>query len=188
MNSGQSGVTELLLDWRKGDKAALDRLIPVVYQELRKLARKYLGNERPSATLQPTALIHEAYIRLLGQEMPEWKNRAHFYGVAAHLMREILVDHARRHRAEKRGGKNQMVPLDEAAVFSTERFDEFLNLDRALQELATFDARKCKVLELHYFGGLSQEEAAEVLGVSERTVRRDLRLAQAWLQKELVSR
>ncbi len=119
--------------------------------------------------------------------MPEWKNRAHFYGVAAHLMREILVDHARRHRAEKRGGKNQIVPLEEATVFSTERFDEFLNLDRALRELASFDERKCRVLELHYFGGLSQEEAAEVLGVSERTVRRDLRLAQAWLQKELVT-
>lgn len=187
MPGKHSDVTALLHDWRNGNREALDQLIPIVYQELKKLARKSLLNERTGNSMQPTALIHEAYLRLLDQRMPEWKNRAHFYGVAACLMRQILVEHARSRHAAKRGGKEKMVPFDEATVFARDRSEDLLSLDRALLELSSFDPRKGKILELHYFGGLSQEEVAEVLQISERTVRRDLRVAEAWLKSELAS-
>jgi RNA polymerase sigma factor (TIGR02999 family) len=174
-----------LIDWQKGDGQALEQLLPIVYQELRVLARKYLRQERKNHTLQATALIHEAYLRLQGQQMPEWKGRAHFFGVAAHLMRQILVDHARKHRSARRGGSREIVQLDEKLVFTSQRPAEFLDFDQALNDLAAFDPRKSRVLELRYFGGLNHEECAEVLNVSVGTVRNDLRLAQAWLRKQL---
>jgi RNA polymerase sigma-70 factor, ECF subfamily len=178
-------VTRLLVQWQAGDAQALERLIPVVYRELRKLAQKYLRQERGDHTLQPTALVHEAYMRMLEQKMPEWKNKSHFLGVAAHLMRQILVDHARHHAAAKRGQKENFVQLDEVAVYSEKNSSEFLDFDRVLTKLAAFDPRKSQVLELHYFGGLTVEEIAGVLGVSVPTVVRDQRLAKAWLRKEL---
>jgi RNA polymerase sigma factor (TIGR02999 family) len=187
MSGKDSEVTALLHDWRGGNREALDQLIPIVYHELKKLARKSLNNERAGLSLQPTALIHEAYLRLQGQKMPEWKNRSHFYGVAACLMRQILVEHARSRSTAKRGGKEQMVPFDEATIFTRDRSEDLLSLDRALSELASFDERKAKILELHYFGGLGQEAVAEVLQISERTVRRQLKLAEAWLKTQLAS-
>jgi RNA polymerase sigma-70 factor (ECF subfamily) len=178
-------ITQLLTDWSKGRTEALDQLMPLVYQELRKIADGYLKRERREHTLQPTALIHEAYVRLMGQSLPSWHNRAHFYGVAAQLMRQILVDHARAHGAAKRGGGFQKLSLEDATIFSQERNADLVALDDALTALAAFDARKCRVIELRFFGGLSVEETAEVLGVSAATVGRELRLAQAWLQREL---
>jgi len=180
-------VTELLLKWQGGNDQALEELIPVVYRELRKLAQKYLRQERANHTLQPTALVHEAYLRLLGQQMPEWKNKAHFLGVAAHLMRQVLVDHARHHAAAKRAHKEDHVELDQVAIYSKKNSSEFLDFDRVLDKLASFDPRKAQVLELHYFGGLNLNEIAEYLGVSVPTVVRDQRLAQAWLRKEIMS-
>lgn len=178
-------VTRLLSDWSHGDQAALDQLMPVVYQELRKLAGSYLRNERPGHTLQPTALINEAYLRLIGQHLPEWKNRKHFYGVAAQLMRQILVDHARSHQATKRGSDAEKISLDEAIVFSPQQAGELVALDDALNALAQFDERKSRVIELRYFGGLKSEEIGELLDISLATVGREMRLAQAWLQREL---
>ena len=178
-------VTQLLLDWGKGDRAALEQLLPVIYQELHKIARGYLRGERPGHTLQPTALIHEAYLRLLGQDLPEWKNRHHFFGVAALLMRQILVEHARGRHAAKRGGGAQQVSLEDATIFSEGRTADLVALDDALTALAALDERKCRVIELRFFGGLSVEETAEVLGVSVATVGREQRLAQAWLHREV---
>ena len=180
-------LTGLLRDWSKGDRAALDQLMPVVYQELRKIARSYLKGERPTHTLQPTALIHEAYVRLVAQNFPAWKSRTHFYGVAAELMRQILVDHARSHRAAKRDGGRKLA-LDDTAIFSSERAADLIALDDALTALASFDQRKCRVIELRFFGGLSVEETAEVLGISIATVGREMRLAQAWLHREMDNR
>ena len=142
--------------------------MPLIYQELKQLARGYLRGERPDHTLQPTALIHEAYIRLADQSLPQWQNRAHFYGIAARVMRQILVDHARRHQASKRGSDHQKVPLDEAIVFTEDRAADVIALDDALKELAAFDDRKCRVIELRFFGGLSLEETAEALGDLDR--------------------
>ena len=180
-------LTRLLLDWSKGDRAALDQLMPVVYDELRKIARGYLKRERPTHTLQPTALIHEAYVRLIAQDFPAFQSRAHFYGVAAELMRQILVDHARSHRAAKRDG-GQKLALDDAAIFSKERAADLVALDDALAALASFDQRKSRIVELRFFGGLSVEETAEVLGVSTATIGREMRLAQAWLHREMDNR
>jgi RNA polymerase sigma-70 factor, ECF subfamily len=146
-SSGRSQVTQLLLDWSKGNKAALDQLMPIIYQELRKLARSYLRSERPDHTLQPTALIHEAYLRLVDQDLPEWQSRSHFFGVASRLMRQILVDHARSRAAAKRGGDQHRVSLDEAPIFSESPAPDLLALDGALSELAAFDERKCRVME-----------------------------------------
>lgn len=180
-----NAVTRMLLDWRNGDKAALDRLMPVLYEELRRLAESHLRRERPDHTLQPTALIHEAYMRLVDQAHPEWQNRVHFFGVTSRLMRQILIEHARRHNAAKRGGGHQKITLDEAVVYSEGRAAEFLALDEALNRLAAFDERKVRVIELRYFGGLGVEETAQALDISVATVRRELRMAEAWLGREL---
>lgn len=180
-------VTRLLLDWGKGDEAALNELMPLVYQELRKLASSYLRREKPGHTLQPTALIHEAYLRLVDQNSPQWESRAHFYAVAARLMRQILVDHARARIAAKRGGAGgQKIPLDEAPAIPTiNNAAELLALDEALRKLASFDERKCRVIEMRSFAGMSVEETALALGISEPTVKRETRLAQSWLKREL---
>jgi RNA polymerase sigma-70 factor, ECF subfamily len=178
-------LTELLRQVKAGDKGALDHLVPMAYSELRRLADSYLRRERSDHTLQPTALVHEAYMRLVDQEQPDYRNRAHFFGVAAQLMRQILVDHARTRNAGKRGGGGEKVPLDSVAASSDLRPDAFLDLDRALQKLEERDPRKARVIEMRFFGGLTAEETAELLEVSVETVRRDLRLGQAWLQRDL---
>jgi RNA polymerase sigma-70 factor, ECF subfamily len=180
--SGQA--TELLRAWRDGDRSALDRLVPIVYQELRSLARRYLIREQPGHSLQTTALINEAYIRLVDYKRMEWQDRAHFLAVSAQLMRRILVEHARRHNL-KRGGGVQHVSLEEAVVVSASRAKELISLDEALQELARLDPRKVQVVELRFFGGLSVEETAEALRVSSVTVRRDWTSAKAWLYREM---
>ncbi|MFZ0800173.1 MAG: sigma-70 family RNA polymerase sigma factor [Terriglobales bacterium] len=176
-------VTLLLAEWAKGDQKALDELMPLVYRELRLLAAAYLRKERMSHTLQPTALVHEVYLRMVDQPSPNWENRSHFYGVAARLMRQILVDHARRWHAGKRAGVK--IPLEEAVSFQHERCDDLLALDVGLTALEKFDPRKCKAVELRYFGGLSLDEIAQALEVSSATVRRDLRLAEAWLNSQM---
>ena len=176
-------VTLLLAEWAKGNQKALDDLTPLVYRELRHLAASYLRKERQGHTLQPTALVHEAYVRLVDQTNPTWQSRSHFFGVAARLMRQILVDHARRKQAGKRAGIK--VPFDEAVSFRRERSRDLVALDSALTELDKIDPRKCKAVELRYFGGLSMEEIAHMLEVSEITVRRDLRMAEAWLRQEM---
>jgi RNA polymerase sigma factor (TIGR02999 family) len=178
-------ITRLLLDWRSGKKAALDRLTPLVYQELRQIAVGHLRRDRSDHTLQPTALIHEAYLRMVGQDMPEWKSRTHFFGIAAHLMRQILVDHARKQGAAKRGAGNKKISLDEAVVFSEEKSSNLLHLDEALTRLSALDQRKAQVIEMRYFAGLSVQETSEALQISVATVGRDLRMAEAWLRREL---
>jgi RNA polymerase sigma factor (TIGR02999 family) len=187
MHTPQSNqVTQLLLDWSRGNRAALDELMPLVYQELRKLAGGYLRSERPDHTLQPTALIHEAYLRMIGKDVPQWQSRAHFFGVAARLMRQILVDHARTRHAAKRGGDHQKISLDDAPqVFAQADAAEMLVLDDALTKLAAFDERRSRILEMRAFGGMSVEETALALGISERTIKREMRLAQAWIRREL---
>lgn len=184
-NNPNNDVTQLLIDWRKGDEAALDQLVPLIYQELHKIAGGYLSRERSGHTIQPTALIHEAYLRMVAQQMPEWQNRKHFFGVAAQLMRQILVENARSYSAAKRGAGEQNLPLDEALVYSTERPGDLVALDDALNSLAALDPRKSRMVELRFFGGLSLEETAEVMGVSIPTVVREMRLAQAWLHREM---
>ena len=181
-------VTEMLRDWRNGDQEALEKLIPVVYDELRRQAANYLRRERPGHTLQTTALIHEAYLRLINQQNIEWQNRAHFYAIAARLMREILVDHARKRQASKRGGSDIKVPLEEAMVVSPERSVDLVALDEALTRLAAIDAQQSRIVELRYFSGLSVEETAEVMAVSSRTVKRDWNVAKAWLRHQLGER
>ncbi len=176
-------VTLLLAAWANGNQQALDDLTPLVYRELRQLAASYLRKERQGHTLQPTALVHEAYVRLVDQTNPTWQSRSHFFGVAARLMRQILVDHARRKQAGKRAGLK--VPLDEAVSFQPERGRDLIALDTGLSALEKLDPRKCKAVELRYFGGLSMEEIAQTLDVSTITVRRDLRMAEAWLHQEL---
>ena len=178
-------VSQLLRAWGDGDQTALDRLMPLVYDELRRMARRYMDRQPSGHTLQTTALIHEAYLRLVNQQEVQWQNRAHFFGVAAKAMRSILVDYARTRQAVKRGGDTRRLSLDEAAIVSAERTDELVALDDALQSLATFDQRKCQVVEMRYFGGLTVEETAEVLQVSPETVARDWRLARTWLLREL---
>jgi RNA polymerase sigma-70 factor (ECF subfamily) len=175
-------VTRLLDQWAKGDRRAFDELTPLVYKELRQLAASYLRGERKSHTLQPTALVHEAYLRLVGQRNPHFENRSHFFGVAARLMREILVDHARRRQTLKRAGLS--VQLDEAMNLPN-RSSDLMALDVGLRALEKFDERKCKAVELRYFGGQSIDEIAQILQISEVTVRRDLKMAEAWLQREM---
>jgi RNA polymerase sigma factor (TIGR02999 family) len=177
-------VTDLLLEWRRGDRAALDRLMPLVYEEMRRLARLHMKRERKDHTLQPTALVHEAFARLIDADIP-WNDRAHFYAVAATTMRRILVEHARRAGRAKRGGGEENLALDEALAVGDAPDAEILALDRALDRLAKFDARKAKTVELHYFGGMSYDEGAAVLEISAATFHRELRLARAWLQREL---
>lgn len=176
-------VTLLLAEWAKGNKRALDQLTPLVYKELRQLAASYLRKERLGHTLQPTALVHEAYLRLVDHATPNWQSRSHFFGVAARLMRQILVDHARRKLAGKRAGLN--VPLEQAVSFQQERSHDLVALDAGLTALEKIDLRKCKAVELRYFGGLSTEEIAQALELSPITVRRDLRMAEAWLRNEM---
>ena len=178
-------ITQLLLNWSKGDEAALNQLIPLVYPELRKLARRYMGRESPEHTLQTSALINEAYLRLVDQQVVEWQDRAHFFAVAAQVMRHILIDHARSHLYGKRGAGAQHVPLDEAAVVSQERATELVALDDALTSLAEIDERKSKLVELRFFGGLSVEETAEAMKLSPVTVMREWRAAKAWLHREV---
>lgn len=181
-----SQITRLLVDWQEGNKDALDQLMPLVYQELRKLAAGYLRDERQANTLQPTALLHEAYVRMVEQELPQWQNRAHFFGMAARLMRQILVDHARTKKTAKRGGEFQKISLDDASqIFSLDETRNLLSLDAALTKLSAVDERKAQVLEMRTFGGMTVEDTAIALGVSEPTVKRDMRLAQAWLRREL---
>jgi RNA polymerase sigma-70 factor (ECF subfamily) len=179
-------VTRLLREWAKGSETALDALTPLVYEELRLLAESYLRRERPGHTLQPTAVVHEAYLRLVEQTPPTWENRSHFYGIAARVMRQVLVDHARRKQAGKRAGYK--VSLDEMVAMQQERSADLIALDDALKELEKIDSRKCRAVDLHYFGGLSMEEVAQALHVSAITVRRDLRAAEAWLLREMRSR
>ena len=178
-------VTEALNGLAKGDEKALDRLLPVVYRELKRLAAGYLRSERAEHTLQPTALAHEAYLRLVGRERIEWQNRAHFLGVAARAMREILVDHARRRKALKRGGGQALTLYDEALPVAGGRPIAFDDLDQALVDLSRLSERQAKVVELRYFGGLTIEETGEVLGISPVTVKRDWATARAWLYREL---
>jgi RNA polymerase sigma factor (TIGR02999 family) len=178
-------VTQLLGEWASGNRQALDRLTPLVYGELRQLAALYLRKERPDHTLQPTALVHEAYLRLVDQRNPSWQDRSHFYGVAARLMRQILVDHARRRQAGKRAG--QKVSLEETVSFARERSADLVALDDSLSALEKLDPRKCRAVELRYFGGLAMEEIARTLEVSPVTVRRDLRMAEAWLYQQMRS-
>lgn len=178
-------VTQLLLDWSDGDKAALDKLMPLVYDELRRLARHYMGRERAGHTLQTTALVNEAYLRLVDQRSVRWQNRAHFFGIASQMMRRILVDHARSRHYAKRGGGARQVSLDEAMAVSEERASDIVALDDALTALAEIDQRKSQIVEMRFFGGLSIEEAAEVLAVSPGTVMRDWTLAKAWLHREI---
>lgn len=176
-------VTRLLREWAEGNRQALDELMPLVYRELRRLAARYLRDERPDHTLQPTALVHEAYLRLVGQRNPTWQDRSHFFGVAAHLMRQILVDDARHRQARKRAGRK--VSLDEAVSLAIDNGRGLLALDEALGRLQEFDARKCQAVELRYFGGLTVDEIARTLDVSTPTVQRDLRMAEAWLHHEM---
>jgi RNA polymerase sigma factor (TIGR02999 family) len=178
-------VSQLLVAWSNGDEEALEQLMPLVYEELRRLAHRHLGRERAGHTLQTTALVHEAYLRLVDQKEVRWQNRAHFFAVAAQMMRRILVDYARSRRFAKRGGGAQHVSLDEALVVSQERAADIVALDEALKALAEFDERKSRMVELRFFSGLSIEETAEVLKVSPGTVMRDWTLAKAWLQREM---
>ena len=177
-------VTELLVQWSNGDRAALDRLTPIVYDELLRLARQRLSRERPDLTLQPTALVHEAYLKLMNQMRLTLRNRAHFFAIAATIMRRILIDDARRRKAEKRGGGVHVTLNDEIEVGDA-RPPDVLALDLALESLGRIDERKSRVIELKYFGGLTTEEIAEVTGVSITTVGRDLRLAHAWLERQM---
>ncbi len=178
-------ITQLLLAWSDGDQEALPRLTPLVYAELRRLARRYMGRESPGHTLQTTALVHEAWLKLIDQRRVRWQNRAHFFGVSAQLMRRILVDMARSRNYLKRGGGARQVELAEPLVVSKERDADISALDEALDALAAFDPRKARVVELRFFGGLSVEETAEVLKVSTDTVTRDWQAAKAWLYREL---
>jgi RNA polymerase sigma factor (TIGR02999 family) len=180
-------VTVLLGDWSRGDRTALNQLLPLVYAELRRVALRQLRKERPDHTLQPTALVHEVFIRLVDQRQVDWQNRAHFFGVAANVMRRILVDHARRHGARKRGEGVRCVSIDEAHDVAAANEMPILALDHALERLETVDVELARIVELRAFGGLTIEEAAHVLGVSPSTAKRDWRTAKAWLNRELGS-
>jgi RNA polymerase sigma factor (TIGR02999 family) len=178
-------ISQLLAEWSGGDREALDALMPLVYEELRRLAHRYMARERDANTLQTTALVNEVYLRLINERGMKWQNRSHFFAVAAQLMRFILVDYARGHARQKRGGAAQQVTLDEAMMVAQDQADEMLALDEALTRLAAFDKRKSRIAEMRFFAGLSVEETAEVLSVSPETVMRDWRLARAWLRNEL---
>ena len=181
-------VTQLLIAWSSGDKAALDRLMPLIHQELHRLAHRYMSRERPGHTLQTTALVNEAYVRLVNRKNVHWQNRAHFFAIAAELMRTILVDHARSHAFAKRGGGARDITLDEALVVSQERAAEVVALDEALKGLVDIDPQQSRIVELRFFGGLTIEETAEVLHLSAGTIKREWRSAKAWLYHELAKR
>jgi len=180
-----SELTALLRDWSAGDSTALERLTPLVYDELRRIARHHMGRERKDHTLQPTALVHEAFGRLIDADIP-WNDRVHFFAVVAVTMRRVLVEHARKANREKRGGQAaRKITLDEGAAVESPRAIELLELDQALDRLAAFDERKARAIELHYFGGMTYDEGAAVLNVSAATFHRELRMARAWLQREI---
>ena len=181
----QHRVTQLLQQWSRGDDAAVVELTPLVYEELRRLAHHYMEGQRPNHTLQTTALVNEAYLRLADQTNPNWQSRAHFFAVAARAMRQILVSYARSNRAQKRGGGAFKIELDEAAILSPEQSKEIVDLHEALERLETLDSRKAQVVELKFFGGLNYEEIAEVLKIARMTVRRDWEFAKLWLYTEL---
>jgi len=183
MGAASEGITQLLINWRDGDKAALDQLMPLVYEELRRLARGFMGKERNNHTLQTSALINEAYLKLVDQDETNWQNRAHFFAVSAQIMRHILIDHARSYGYEKRGAGAQRLGLDDVKVFSEGRAGELVALDDALTKLAAIDPRKSRLVELRFFGGLNIEETAEVMNLSPTTVQREWRAAKAWLQR-----
>ena len=184
--SAPEGVTQLLIDWSKGDQAALDRLMPLVYNELRRLATNYLRRERAGHTLQPTALVNEAYLKLVDQRNAKWQNRAQFFGISAQLMRRILVDHARQHHAAKRGGsQKQRLSITSAEALAQKPEIDLLALNEALDQLSKMDPQQSRIVELKFFGGLSIEETAEVLGIGHATVERDWKMARAWLRRQL---
>lgn len=178
-------LTQLLIDCSDGSQPAYDQLFPLVYEELRRLAHRYMSRERPGHTLQTTAVVHEAYLRLIDQKHVQWQNRAHFFAIAAQMMRRILITHAQSHAYAKRGGGALRVSLDEAAIVSQERAGELIALDEALTALTIIDPRRSQVVELRYFGGLNNEEIAEVMKVSPNTVMRDWNVAKAWLYREM---
>jgi RNA polymerase sigma factor (TIGR02999 family) len=181
----QNQISQLLAEWSDGNQSALDELYPLVYEELHRLARRYMSRERKGHTLQTTALINEAYVRLVDQRNVHWANRSHFFAISAQIMRRILIDHARRHAYAKRGGGAHQVSLEEAATITPERGLDLVRLDEALKSLAALDPRRSQVVELRYFGGLSNEEIAGVLKISENTVTRDWNMARAWLYQQL---
>jgi RNA polymerase sigma-70 factor, ECF subfamily len=185
MGADSQQVTLLLARLTKGDEDAADRLIPIVYGELRRLARSYMARERTDHTLQATALVHEAYLKLVEQRSVNWQSRAHFFGIAAQIMRRILIDHARGHLREKRGGGQRAISMDDALAFAPEQSLELLRLDQSLERLAKLDPRQAKIVELRFFGGLTVEQTAKLLGISEKTVKRDWSVAKAWLHGEL---
>lgn len=186
MKASQSEITQLLIRWSGGDKGALDELVPLIYDEVRRLANYYLSRQRPGHTLQATALVNEAFIKLIDMKNVNWQNRAHFFAVAAKIMRNILIDHARSHQRIKRGG-GQPITLDDVAVIAQEQASELIALDEALKSLASIDLRKSEIVELRFFGGLTIDETAEVLKVSTPTIQREWRMAKAWLYRELNS-
>lgn len=188
MLTPQLNVTEMLNHWGNGDREVLDKLIPIVYKELRRQAGHYLRREGPGNTLQTTGLVHETYLKLVDQRRVQWQNRAHFFGLAAQLMRRILIDHIRKRKAAKRGGLDLKLPLEEAMAVSTEREIDLLTLDEALTRLAKIDEQQSRIVELRFFSGLSVEDTAGVLGISERTVKRDWQVAKAWLRREISKR
>ena len=181
----QHEITELLAEWRDGNESALDELYPLVYNELHRLARRYMTRERKGHTLQTTALINEAYVRLVDQKNVKWANRSHFFAISAQIMRRILIDHARHHAYAKRGGGARQVSLEEAATVVPNQSEELLRLDEALKSLAEMDPRRSQVVEMRYFGGLNNEEIAGVLHISGNTVTRDWNMARAWLYQQL---
>ena len=183
---GSRQVTELLVRWRQGDRQALDALIPLVYEELRRIAQHFLQREKPGHTLQSTALVHEAYVRMVGQNLPQWQSRAHFFGIAAQLMRQILVDHARSRQAAKRGGDVFKISLDESTALPEQKDLDLIALDDALKSLSELDSQQSRIVELRYFAGLTIEDTSEVLGISPATVKRDWATARAWLQREML--
>jgi RNA polymerase sigma factor (TIGR02999 family) len=182
-STSRNEITLLLREWGRGDREAFDKLVPVVYRELRRLAQCYMNNERPDHTLQATALVSEAYLRLVHYQKMQWQNRAHFMAVAAQAMRRILVDHARAHHYAKRGGGAQALSLEDAPILCAEPTPDILALDEAMLELESMDPRKCRIVEFKFFGGLSTEETAEVLAISTATVEREWRAAKAWLYR-----
>ncbi len=183
--TSQHEITRLLADWSNGDQQALERLTPLIYEELRRLAKRYLRQERPGHTLQSTALVHEAYLKLVGQHDVRWQNRSHFLGIAAQLIRRILVDYARNRQAQKRGADSPRLSLDEALAIPQDRDLDLVSLDESLKALAEFDERQSRIVELRFFAGLSVEETADVLRISPATVKREWTAAKAWLFREM---
>lgn len=188
MSEPASDVTELLLQWNAGDESALEHLTPLLYNDLRRLARDVLSREQPGHTLSSTALVHEVYLRLVDQRRVRWENRTHFFGAAAHIMRRVLVDHARAKTAAKRGGNTPRLTLEDDSASIEAVADEMLDLDHALSKLADLDSRKARIVEMKFFGGMTNQEVAFALGISDATVERDWKLARAWLIKTIAGR